>query len=224
MSRNVALSTSMLSKALVLVHKTTGLCHVFLLILSLCTIHAYNHIGVKFWAVVLTSGFGHKCWWLVQGERKMTETVKCLLFETVKCLRFDHKCFWINMQQRERMVAVWVGNIFLFCVPWSFWSYIFLNFCVYGYLSNTSSQVSCLCFTVANMWRCFLLLSDTSCSSHTVQLWISDCSFVQCISIAWLLHDRCHIKLLPSQRTFCVHHTTLHQFKATHIGCMHVKL
>ena len=28
----------------------------------------------------------------------------------------------------------------------------------------------------------------------------------------WLLHGWCHVKLLPSRRTFCVHHTTVHQF------------
>ena len=31
-------------------------------------------------------------------------------------------------------------------------------------------------------------------------------------STVWLLHGWCHIKLLPSQHTFCVHHTTMHQF------------
>ena len=28
----------------------------------------------------------------------------------------------------------------------------------------------------------------------------------------WLLHGWCHVKLLPSRRTYCVHHTTMHQF------------
>ena len=31
-------------------------------------------------------------------------------------------------------------------------------------------------------------------------------------SAVWLLQGWCHIKLLPSQHAFCVHHTTVHQF------------
>ena len=36
----------------------------------------------------------------------------------------------------------------------------------------------------------------------------------------------CHMKLLPSRRKFCVHHTTMHHVtwgKATYIWCMHVQ-
>ena len=32
------------------------------------------------------------------------------------------------------------------------------------------------------------------------------------IALFWLLHGWCHVKLLPFWRTFCVHHTTMHQF------------
>ena len=31
-------------------------------------------------------------------------------------------------------------------------------------------------------------------------------------STVWLLHGCCHVKLLPSRRKFCVHHSTMHQF------------
>ena len=31
-------------------------------------------------------------------------------------------------------------------------------------------------------------------------------------SAVWLLHGWCHVKLLPSRRTICVHQTTMHQF------------
>ena len=31
-------------------------------------------------------------------------------------------------------------------------------------------------------------------------------------SAVWLLRGWCHVKLLPSRRTFCVRHTTMHQF------------
>ena len=45
------------------------------------------------------------------------------------------------------------------------------------------------------------------------------------LSAVWLLHGWCDIKLLPSQRMCCVHHTTTQQFsvtsfQATYIGCM----
>ena len=70
--------------------------------------------------------------------------------------------------------------------------------------------------------------------SSCMQLWMSDCSLTQhdfgyslkwCTNNAvWLLHGWCHVKLLPSWCTFCVHHTIMHQFgnlsKATYIGCM----
>ena len=44
-------------------------------------------------------------------------------------------------------------------------------------------------------------------------------------SAVWLLHGWCHMKLLLSQCTFCVHHTTMYQFsvalfKAIYVGCM----
>ena len=38
-------------------------------------------------------------------------------------------------------------------------------------------------------------------------------------------HGWCHMKLLPSRRKFCVHHTTMHHVtscKATYVRCMHV--
>ena len=49
---------------------------------------------------------------------------------------------------------------------------------------------------------------------------MSDCSFIPCTlnisqsgyGTVWLLHGRCHMKLLPSRCKFCVHHTTMHQF------------
>ena len=31
-------------------------------------------------------------------------------------------------------------------------------------------------------------------------------------SAIWLLHDWCRVKLLPPRGSFCVHHTTTHQF------------
>ena len=31
-------------------------------------------------------------------------------------------------------------------------------------------------------------------------------------STVWLLHGWCHVKLLPSLRQLCVHHTTMHQY------------
>ena len=51
-------------------------------------------------------------------------------------------------------------------------------------------------------------------------VWMSDCSFTQRLlnihksghSAVWLLYGWCHMKLLPSQRKFCVHHSTMHQF------------
>ena len=41
----------------------------------------------------------------------------------------------------------------------------------------------------------------------------------------WLSHDWCHMKLLPSQHTFCVYRATMRQFTVSsgsksHVGCI----
>ena len=47
-------------------------------------------------------------------------------------------------------------------------------------------------------------------------------------SAVWLLHSWCHVKLLPSRRTLCVHPTTTHQFTTlfsrNHIRRVHMFL
>ena len=72
-----------------------------------------------------------------------------------------------------------------------------------------------------------------SLHSSRILIWMSDCSFTQCMlnihsSAVWLLRGWCHLKLLPPQRTFCVNHTAMHQFtlllKTIYIGCMCVYL
>ena len=70
------------------------------------------------------------------------------------------------------------------------------------------------------------------CSSH-MRLWMNDHSFTQHVlnihqsgySAVWLLHGWCHMELLPSWYKFCIHHTTMHQFrvflfKAAFVWCM----
>ena len=52
--------------------------------------------------------------------------------------------------------------------------------------------------------------------------WTNDCSLFLALfeypqkwctcGVIWLLRGWCHVKLLPSRRTFCVHYTTRHQF------------
>ena len=41
-------------------------------------------------------------------------------------------------------------------------------------------------------------------------------------SAVWLLHGWCHVKLLSSRRTFCVHHTTMHHGLQCHFIQSHV--
>ena len=57
-------------------------------------------------------------------------------------------------------------------------------------------------------------LALVACDSEWVTFysafWIS--TAVVNYSAVWLLHGWCHVKLPPSRRTFCVHHTTTHQF------------
>ena len=75
----------------------------------------------------------------------------------------------------------------------------------------------------ASQWQ---LLSAILCfragplHSSCMILWMNDCNFTQRVlnihrsgcSAVWLLLGCCHLKLLPSQRTFCVNHTTMHHF------------
>ena len=49
--------------------------------------------------------------------------------------------------------------------------------------------------------------------------WISALSVY---STVWLLHGWCQVKLLPSQHTFCVHHTTMHQFTVSLYSKPHI--
>ena len=66
--------------------------------------------------------------------------------------------------------------------------------------------------------------------SSCMWLWMSDCSFIQldfeyllkwcAYSAVWLLHGWCHMKLLPSWCTFCVHHhAPVYSFIGSHILC-----
>ena len=70
------------------------------------------------------------------------------------------------------------------------------------------------------IWCCSLLPSRfTVLESYAT---LDECSFTQCNFKHWLkwctysavllLHGWCHVKLLPSQCTFCAHHTAMHQF------------
>ena len=53
-----------------------------------------------------------------------------------------------------------------------------------------------------------------------IRNWMSDCSFTQhtlnihrsSYNAFWLLHGWCHMKLLLSRHTFCIHHTAMCQF------------
>ena len=78
-----------------------------------------------------------------------------------------------------------------------------------------------------------LSYSDILCSradslrSCRTWFWLNDCILLQTVfvlffkernsrkwctdSSIWLLNGWCHMKLLLSRRTFCVHHTTMHQ-------------
>ena len=43
-------------------------------------------------------------------------------------------------------------------------------------------------------------------------------------ALFWLLHGWCHVKLLQSQRTFCVHHGTMHQFRSYCYGAIRSRI
>ena len=43
-------------------------------------------------------------------------------------------------------------------------------------------------------------------------------------SVVWLLHAWCHLKQLPSRRTFCVHHAAMHNVTSLHARGVHACL
>ena len=62
-------------------------------------------------------------------------------------------------------------------------------------------------------------MNDHSFTQHVLNIHQSGYSAV------WLLHGWCHMELLPSWYKFCIHHTTMHQFrvflfKAAFVWCM----
>ena len=74
--------------------------------------------------------------------------------------------------------------------------------CIHTYRSQ-----SCLCHMtvtcdsewVTNLSKCIFKYPYKLCTN----------------SVTWLLHGWCHMQLMPSWCTFCLHHTTMHQFKAS---------
>ena len=83
-------------------------------------------------------------------------------------------------------------------------------------LSHTAPIIIIDCFYIA----LFMLSSRlTAQMSHIISDSDGDCNlsfFLKLFfSAIWLLHGWCHMKILPSRRKFCVHHTTLHQFTAS---------
>ena len=56
-----------------------------------------------------------------------------------------------------------------------------------------------------------------------LRLW----TFIEVLYLAyssvWLLHGWCHVKLLPSGSTFCVHHTTMHHGLQCHFLQRHIR-
>jgi len=98
------------------------------------------------------------------------------------------------------------------------------------------AQEQCSLFLLHAYWLLLLIAfvsSSILCSQidslHSCCLcfWMSDYPFIKyplkcyCLkyplkwctdSGIWLLHGWCHVKLLPSQHKFCVHHTIMHKF------------
>ena len=88
-------------------------------------------------------------------------------------------------------------------------------------------------------WHCSC--KTVPCMSCLFVFWksrnrMNNCSFTQRVlnihwsaySVVWLLHDWCYVKLLPSRRTFCPHHTTSTSLQChfiwSHIHRVHVGL
>ena len=81
----------------------------------------------------------------------------------------------------------------------------------------------CLYSAIFRSW------ADSLCSHVILHEWLDFYSAFFWISIEVVYlqhwHGWCHMKLQPSRRMFCVHHTTMHHvtlWKATYVRCMHV--
>ena len=94
-------------------------------------------------------------------------------------------------------------------------------------LSHTVLYCYCSCYYWSLVYRNILCSRSDSLRSCRMPFWMSDCILPPpppplffffpptkwCTDSAiWLLHCWCHMKLLPSRRKLCVHHTTVHQF------------
>ena len=97
----------------------------------------------------------------------------------------------------------------------SFHFFFLMNICQVPHLEIISHKH----FTMATI----ALLSaseQTRCAVVASNFWMSDCSSTLSIltnhksgsCALWLLHGRCHVKLLLSRCMFCTHHTAMYQF------------
>ena len=107
-----------------------------------------------------------------------------------------------------------------------------------GSLGQTAQDVHLDSHTAAELWNVFQMMmmiafiqrsrADSLRSHVIVHKWLDFYSaFLKSTKVVCLQrwHGWCHMELLPSRRTFCVHHTTMHHVtscKATYVRCMRV--
>ena len=98
-------------------------------------------------------------------------------------------------------------------------------------LSSSKPGLLCMLSVKENVFWLFLSLFSALEYTHCARMWLymSESLFIVRFWISTKVvylqhwHGWCHMKLLPSQHRFCVHHTTMHHVtscKATCIWCM----
>ena len=115
----------------------------------------------------------------------------------------------------------------------------------YGILNTVLFWRTILLLAFVPLWNFHLLYNDSLCCCWSLLysailhsrvdwvrfccmwFWMTDLPLITrfeyplkwcTYSAVWSLRGWCHVKLLPSRRTFCDHHTTMHRVTSLHAG------
>ena len=89
----------------------------------------------------------------------------------------------------------------------------FFDCCIYIYVNGTTMWILHFLglFTVLLLHVILNECLEPFSAHLLINKYIHPSGVLTVISVIWLLHGCCHVKLLPSQCMFCVHYTTMHQ-------------
>ena len=166
--------------------------------------------GVSLW--LLLYRIGHFCQELALAQNYRLSYTQAHFFQTDKVLDSTGK----PGQTRRFLGEIWTGMMLVHFLEWLAVSEIYF-------------QVDWL----IDWWSLIQRYSPLSWADslrspvvlHEWQVFIARFLNIHRRGVLKRWHGWCHMKLQPSRRKFCVHHTTLHHVtscKATYVRCMRV--